>query len=148
MGAELAYRYAPSTGGRMTNPYLTVFNYLDGSVPNDFSLNVRGGYSFIPGLLVYGLIGFSETQFEYSFTDNDSVVRQFNRWQSGVNPGAGVEFALSNAFTLDCRYVYSLYGSRRTTVIESAYYGGIQTTGFYAQPSVQAVSLTANYHFG
>lgn len=147
VGAEVAYRYVPSTGGSAINREDRDFSYYGGNAKSDWSLNFRGGYFFLPNMMFYALIGFNRTLFTYNISDEINVQHSVNSWETGVSPGVGIEFALASQLSLDARYTYSMYGTQTFTVVEPPEFGRQDTTALKASPSINTVSLTLNYHF-
>ena len=148
VGADLAYRYTPTTGGTTQTSNRTFnFPYNFGSAPNDISINLRGGYMFIPGLIAYGIIGANGTQFKASLINSLNYYDKLNKWVPGISPGLGLEFALSSAVTIDARYVYSNYGSSTKLFFDPDGSGAYNHTRFQFQPTIQTMNLSINYHF-
>lgn len=152
VGAELAYRYAPTEKGYINPDPIDAFGNnvrFDGIAPeHDLALNFRAGYFFVPGAMMYALVGFNETKFNYTFT-SQGLEAQYTKssWMTGVTPGVGMEVQLADALTLDARYTYSMYDSATSSVSEEVPLFGPDTTAIKVSPSVNAVSLTLNYHF-
>lgn len=148
VGAELGYRYAPVYGGNIVGSNGNATSYVNGRPVNDVAVNLRGGYLFVPGVLTYGLIGVSGTSFNYNFTDFVSVKHSFNKMQYGLTPGVGIEVSLSSAVTMDLRYTYSAYSQTSQEVKANIILdNGGNYDLFNVNPTVQAASLTINYHF-
>jgi outer membrane immunogenic protein len=101
-----------------------------------WSVGARLGTLVNPTTLLYGTVGYSQAEFEFSGTVNDSDTFE------GYFAGAGIETFLRENWTLKFEYRFSNFGVTDLRNGDLGFFGGT------ADPSLHTARLGLSYKFG
>ncbi len=112
---------------------------------NNFTVAGRAGWLPSPDTLLYGLVGWTWTEFNGEFTgDAAGGIPNYNFNVDGLTVGAGIETRFTPNITGKLEYRYTDYGNH--SIISGNV--GQAFLDFYDDVSVQSIRAVVSYQFG
>lgn len=99
---------------------------------NEWTVGARAGVIVAPRTLVYGLAGYTQTEYKFSGAGGG-----FSQDFDGITAGGGIEFALSDKVFMGLEYTHTFYG-KETLIDVSDELGSLKVTDKLDEDKIMA----------
>jgi outer membrane immunogenic protein len=141
LGGEIGYNYTDADGSQ-SNSWFSgsgLSNSVEKS--NEYYISLKGGALVQPNVLLYSIAGYQYADFDYDLEDSTgaTLVSQ-SEGVDGLHLGVGVEYFLSDQFSVRGEYKFQAYDD-----IGGSFDGGAQDAK--AEPRESVFRLGASWNF-